>query len=156
VNRGNFLLTISELISKLLSDSETSEYLFPPGSGNISIRFAKNANGKLPARDFLIELQSSALGSRAMIKYFTLFIQLFQEGVLYNKENFKKLKDADGVHEFREFGSNTRLFCVIENTENGNEILLTHGSRKKDSKRELRTDIKKALAIVKEDCVWRK
>jgi len=139
-----------------MCESETTGYLFPQGFGKVSIRFAKNASGKEPARDFLMELKSKGNGLRSLAKYFDLFLVLFNKGVIYNNENFKKLKSTEGVHEFREFENNTRLFCFVENTEHGKEILLTHGSPKKESFREVRIDIDKAIRIKREDLLRRK
>ncbi|MCD4652438.1 hypothetical protein K8T06_00710 [bacterium] len=146
-------MNFSELISKLSEEDKKLGYLFPRGIGKIEIRYARKSNEKKLAEEFLVNLEESndELDKRALANYIRLMIMLFKTGKNYRTSDFKMLKDAGGIYEFREHNTNTRLYCFIEETEIKEEIVLTHAAKKPKAEKKERSEINRALKIKKED-----
>lgn len=96
-----------------------------------TIVFAKAANGKMPAKEYLDGLAAgNAQDAKALASLLMLFSLYARQGSISNKQQFKQLKDTDPtVYEFKK--GPHRIFCC--KAPQG-LLLLTHGFLKKKMK----------------------
>jgi len=97
-------------------------------------------DGKSPAYEYLQSLDST---SRQKVD--TLFGLMGQNGLIRNKEQFKKLEGSDGIFEFKRH--QIRLLC-FSGKGRPQIWVITHGVTKKQD-RHAKADIDRAEAIKK-------
>jgi len=86
-----------------------------------SVRYAVDAKGSMPARDFI-----ESLKDKERAKLSVLFERMADAGRIWNREQFKKVEGD--IFEFKRF--QIRVGCFQE----GSTWFLTHGFRKKRDK----------------------
>jgi phage-related protein len=97
-----------------------------------TIRAIAKQNGDMPRCEILEFIQDVRKSQpNELSKITALFKDAAQRGPPQNTEKFKKLKNTDGIYEFRI--SKLRLLCFYDNAE-ASLIVCTHGFIKKTQK----------------------
>lgn len=99
----------------------------------------KKGSGEVPAVEYLEGLSESY-----QVKFASLFIQLGNQGKIYNETKFKHLTGTDKIFEFKV--DNARILSFFAS---GRRVILTHSFVKKSSKTP-RGEIRLAEKIKKE------
>ncbi len=147
-------MTYRELISKLQKSGNDPDYLIPPHPQvKTSIRFARRLSGNKEAEQFLVSLEKDNAGKGILENLCALFLLMATKGSIANKERFKKLRNAGGIHEFR--AKNRRLYCYVDEKPNGKkEVVLTHGCKKQPKRKRETLEVERAQRIKEEDREW--
>lgn len=84
------------------------------------IHYAETKTGRCPVKKYF-----SSLEKRKRAKLNALVVRYAEKGEIRNPEQFRKLKGANGIYEFKDFQA--RLLCYFD----GDRLILTHGFNKK-------------------------
>jgi hypothetical protein len=101
-----------------------------------TIEYAICANGSMPAKEFI-----EVLDERELRQMDTLFRRMADTGKIFNKEQFKQVKDK--IYEFKRY--QTRVGCF----QIGTRWVLTHGFIKK-ADRWRNSEVERAERIMEE------